>query len=74
VSKKNGKERAIESIRALLIEPLQLLKKIMGVGKWGKLLVLLTLTSVLIGLAVSQTAIRQNFSSSGTISVVGVGV
>jgi hypothetical protein len=74
VSERNGKKRAIESIRALLIEPLQWLKRFMGYGKWAKLFVLLALGCILISLAVAQTTVRQNVSSYGTISVVGVGV
>jgi hypothetical protein len=46
----------------------------MRVGKWEKLFVLLTLLSILVGLAVSQTTVKQNLSSGGTISVIGVEV
>jgi hypothetical protein len=67
-------ERAIQSKKTLLVRSLQSLRRFTYDGKWGRLFVLLTLLSILVGLAVSQTTVKQNLSSSGAISVIGVEV
>jgi hypothetical protein len=61
-----------KSIKRVLVERLQGLKKLGVQGRDARFLALLVLLSMLLGVAIAQLTSQQGIASSGTIKLIGV--